>query len=160
VGTSNEALLVQRQNDDQVGAMNTGSVESLGHYAPFRTLKSNADISDKEHRNFFTEFINRMYSVMNNYIGYPSTGEELKNVIDRYEKNYLPGCGGLVDVVQAKWSNSPAGDVNRTKGEEGYPSLAFEVVTGFDRQILGVSSAHFGTQNDRLVSKCGMEMVR
>jgi hypothetical protein len=121
----------------------------LGHNAPFRTLKSDTNILDKEHRNFFTEFIHRMYSVRDNYTGYPSTGEELKNVMDRYNQNYLPGCGGSVDVVHVKWSNCPSGNVNRANGKKGYPSLVFEDVTGFDCQILGVSSAHFGTQNDK-----------
>ena len=66
-----------------------------------------------------------------------------------YEENYLPGYGGSVDVVHVKWSNCPAGDVNQAKGKVGYPSIAFEVVTGFDRQIVGVSPAHFGTRNDK-----------
>ena len=39
--------------------------------------------------------------------------------------------------------------MNRCTGKEGYPSLAFEVVTGFDHQIFGVSPAHFGTRNDK-----------
>jgi hypothetical protein len=55
-----------------------GVLKVLGHNAPFRTLKSNTNISDNEHRNVFTEFVHRMYSVMDNYIGYPSTREELK----------------------------------------------------------------------------------
>jgi len=38
--------------------------------------------------------------------------------------------------------------------KEGCPSLAFEVVTGFDRQILGVSSARFVTQNDKQIVWC------
>jgi len=38
--------------------------------------------------------------------------------------------------------------VNQATGKEGYPSLTFDVVTGFDCQILGVSPAHFGIRND------------
>jgi len=49
-----------------------------------------------------------------------------------YEDNYLPGCGESVDVVNVKWSKCPAGDYNHVKGKEGYPSVAFEVITGFD----------------------------
>ena len=62
-----------------------------------------------------------------------------------YEENYLLGCGGSIDVVHMKWSNCQAGYVNQAKGKEGYPSITFEVVTGFDRQIVGVTPAHFGT---------------
>ena len=46
-------------------------------------------------------------------------------------------CLGL-NVVHVKWSNCPAGDHNRAKGKESYPSLAFECITDFDRRILGV----------------------
>ena len=71
--------------------------------------------------------------------------------MQRYSDNFLPGCGGSIDVVHVKWSMCPAGDINRCKGKEGYPSVAFEVVSGFDRQILGVSSVHFGTRNDQQI---------
>ena len=92
-----------------------------------------------------------MFSIKEDYICYPTTQEDLNEVMDRYADNYLPGCGGSIDVVHVKWSNCPAEDVNRAKGKEGFPSLAFEVVTGFDRQILGVSIAHFGTRNDKQI---------
>jgi hypothetical protein len=98
---------------------------------------------------FFTQFIHHIYSIRDEYIGYPKTEEELAVVVEPYERCFLPGCGGSVDVVHVKWGHCPAGDVNRCTGKEGYPSLAFEVVTGFNRQILGVSQAHFGTRNDK-----------
>ena len=50
-----------------------------------------------------------------------------------------------------KWSKCPAGDINRCKGKVGYPSVAFEGVSGFDLQILGVLSVHFGTWNDQQI---------
>ena len=59
-----------------------------------------------------------------------------------YTQKFLPGCGRSVDVIHLKLSNCLAGDVNLAKGKEGYPSLAFEVITGCDRQILGVSQIH------------------
>ena len=68
-----------------------------------------------------------------------------------YADNFLPGCGGSVDVVHVKWGNCPVEDVNQAKGKEGFPSPAFKVVTGFDCQVLGVSIAHFGTQNDKQI---------
>ena len=42
----------------------------------------------------------------------------------------------------------PSGDFNQCKGKEGYPSVCFEVITGYDHQVLGVSSVNFGTRND------------
>ena len=43
----------------------------------------------------------------------------------------------------------PSGCYNRCKGMEGYPSVCFEVITGYYCQVLGVSSVHFGTRNDQ-----------
>jgi hypothetical protein len=92
-----------------------------------------------------------MVSIREHYISYPTTQEELDSVMDRYAQNFLPGCGRSVDVVHVNWSNCPAEDSNQVTGKEEFPSLAFEVVTGFDRQSLGVSIAHFGTRNDKQI---------
>ena len=82
----------------------------------------------------------------------PRTHEELSEIMKCYEEVGLPGAFGSLDVVQ-KWSNSPAGDYNRAKDKESYPSLAFECITDFDRRILGVFGPQFGSQNDKHVVK-------
>jgi hypothetical protein len=76
-----------------------GVLKVLGHNAPFRTLKSTTNISEKEHCMFFTEFVHNIFSIRDDYIGYPKTEEELAKVIEPYECSYLPGCRGSVDVV-------------------------------------------------------------
>jgi hypothetical protein len=114
-------------------------------------MQSDMNISDKEHRLFFKKFIDCMFSIREDFICYPTTQDDFDKVMDRYAYNYLPRCGGSVDVVHVKWSNCPTEDVNQAKGKEGYLSLAFDVVTGFDRQVLGVSIAHFGTRNDKQI---------
>ena len=130
-----------------------GALKVIGHNTPFRTLQSDTDISNKEHHTFFKKFIDCMFSIKEDYICYPTTQEDLNEVMDCYADNYLPGCGGSIDAVHVKWSNCPAEDVNRAKGKEGFLSLGFEVVTGFDRQILGVSIAHFGAWNDKQIGR-------
>jgi hypothetical protein len=65
--------------------------------------------------------------------------------MDRYKESFLPGCGGSVNVFHLKGTKCPAGDYNHCKGNEGCPSVAFEAITGYDRQIIGVFSVHFGT---------------
>ena len=92
-----------------------------------------------------------MYTIRNDFIGYPSTLDELEVVMGQYEEKHLPCCGGSIDVVHVKWSKCPAADYNRCKGKEGYPSVAFEIVTGYDHQILGVPSVHIGTRNDQKI---------
>jgi hypothetical protein len=128
-----------------------GSLKVLASHSPFRTLKVDTEISFEEHRKFFHLFIARMYSIRDNFIQFPLTMGDLKDVMQPYVENFLPGCIGSVDVVHVKWSKCPAGDYNRAKSKEGFPSVAFEVVTGYDRQILGVSEIHFGTRNDQQI---------
>jgi hypothetical protein len=128
-----------------------GALKVIGHNSPFQTLQSDTNISDKEHRSFFKKFISCLYTIREEFICYPATKAELDEVMYSYTQNFLPGCGGLVDVVHLKWSNCPAGYVNQVTGKEGHPSLAFEVITGCDCQILGVSMAHFGTCNDKQI---------
>ena len=125
----------------------------LGHAIPFRILSTNTNISTTEHLKFFHLFIDKMYGLKNKYIRYPSDPSKLSKVMEKYEKVHLPGCGGSIDVVHVKWSTCPSGDFNRSKGKESYPSLAFEVVTGFDREIFAVDTAQFGTRNDKHIVK-------
>ena len=42
------------------------------------------------------------------------------------------------------WSKCPTGDYNQCKGKEVYPLVCSEVIAGYDQQVLGVSSVHFG----------------
>jgi hypothetical protein len=63
-------------------------------------------------------------------VKYPESFDELKSGMNKYTAKKLPGCGRSIDVVHLKWSNCPAGDYNCSLGKEGYPTLAFEVITG------------------------------
>ena len=98
---------------------------------------------------FFTEIVHHIFSIRDNYIGYPKTREELVKVIEPCKRSYLPGCREYVDVMHVKWGQCPADNVNQCIGKEGYSSLAFEVIKSFNQQILGVLQAHFGTHNDK-----------
>jgi hypothetical protein len=97
--------------------------------------------------------LKKLSSVKEEYIRYPNNIDDLKIVMNRYATKKLPGCCGSIDVVHLKWSNCPAGDYKRSLGKEGYLTLAFEVVTGRDREILGISPVQFGTRNDQHIVK-------
>jgi hypothetical protein len=55
------------------------------------------------------------------------------------------------DDVQ--WSQCHLGDLNRAKGKESYPSLAFECVTDFNWHIMGVYGPVLGLQKDKEIVK-------
>ena len=126
-----------------------GCLHKLANSTPSRQLETSTNISTSEHLLFFHFFLQKMYSIKDIHIAYPSNEEDLRRVMDKYASVHLPGCGGSIDVVHVKWSNCPAGDFNRCKGKESYASVAFEVIAGFDQEIFGVSSAQFGTRNDK-----------
>ena len=81
-------------------------------------------------------------------------------MMERYTLVHLPGAGGSIGVVHLKWSACPAGAYNLCKGKEDYPTLAFEVISGFDREILGVSSVQFGTRNDKHIVKLDKNVTK
>jgi hypothetical protein len=58
-----------------------GALKVISHNAPFRTLQSDTNISDKEHRSFFKKFISCLYTIREEFIGYPATEAELDEVM-------------------------------------------------------------------------------
>ena len=74
---------------------------------------------------------------------------ELKETVDDYAAKHLPGAGGSIDVVHIKWGNCPAGDYNKCKGKESFPSLAFECITNNCRQVLSIAPVQFGARSDK-----------
>ena len=91
--------------------------------------------------------------MQDNFILLPSNMAALRRVSRDYEENGLPGCVGSMDVVHVKWSSCPMGDHNRAKGKEGYPTLAFQCITDFNRRVQSVYGPHFGTRNDKDIVK-------
>ena len=104
----------------------------------FRQLPTVTNICATEHSKFFQKFVKYLFDKREDYIYLPRDDLELRAVMQRYEEMGLPGAMGSVDVVHVKWSNCPAGDFNRAKGKQSYPSLAFECITYFDRRICHV----------------------
>ena len=124
-----------------------------GTLQSFRQLKPLTHICASDHCNFFLSFVRHVASISHEYVFMPRTPEELQQTMRRYEELGLPGAAGSVDVVHVKRANCPAGDYNRSKGKESYPSLAFECITDFDRRILGVFGPQFGSNNDKHIVK-------
>ena len=125
----------------------------LGHGMPFRLCSLGSNISKEEHRVFFHRFIDYFFANHEKYVYLPRDIDELKEVMARYTEVGLPGAMGSKDVVHVKWGRAPAGDFNRCKGKESYPSIAFQCISNFDRRILGVSRAQYGTRNDKSIVK-------
>ena len=52
-----------------------------------------------------------------------------------------------------KWGCCLTGDVNHAKGKEGYPTFAYQSITFFNRQIIGIYGPTFGSRNDKDIVK-------
>ena len=140
--------------DDDIFFMKTqlrilGTLNILGNHTPFRQLTTNIELSAEDPCLFFHKFLKKLSSAKNEFVKYPESFDELKSVMNKYAAKKLPGCGGSIDVVHLKWSTCPAGDYNQSLGKEGYLTLAFEVITGNDSDILGISPVQFGTHNNQ-----------
>jgi len=127
----------------------------------FRQLPTVTNICATEHNKFFLLFIGKLYEIRDQYIYNPQDENALKATMSRYDEVGLPGAMGSMDVVHVKWSRCPAGDFNRAKGKESYPSLAFQCID-FDRRICSVFGPQFGARNDKhIVKMCtGVKSIR
>ena len=83
---------------------------------------------------------------------------EINSITRSYEDVGPPGCCGSIDVVHMRWSQHPTGDLNRAKGKESFPTLAFECMVDFNRRIMGVYGPHFGLQNYKEIVKSNPAM--
>jgi hypothetical protein len=128
-----------------------GALSVLGHGLPFQVISTYSNILKEEHRLFFHRFTDYFFDNHHDYIYLPRDADELRIVSQKYREVGLPGAMGSKDVVHVKWSRAPAGDFNRCKGKESYPSIAFQCISNFEWRIMGVSRAQYGTRNDKSI---------
>ena len=138
---------------ERVELLVMSSLYLLGSGAAFRSCRAVCKISTSEICKFFFLFLDSFYAMQKEYIQLPADMATLKKVTESYESVGLPGACGSMDVVHVKWSKCPAGDYNRAKGKETYPSLAFQCITDYNRRILGVYGPQFGSNNDKHIVK-------
>jgi hypothetical protein len=94
---------------------------------------------------FFFDFLDAIVDMKDEYIFLPANVAALTRVMKCYESVGLPGACGSMNVVHVKWSKCPAGNYNRAKGKEGYPTMAFQCITDYNRRILAIYGPQFGT---------------
>jgi hypothetical protein len=121
--------------------------------ASFQLCKALCNISTLEVHKFFFLFLDAIVDMKDEYVSLPQNLTELNQVSNYYKAVGLPGCVGSMDVVHVKWANCPADDYNRTKGKEGYPTLAFQCITDYNRRILSFYGPQFRTRNDKDIVK-------
>ena len=135
------------------------SLYILGHGASFRSLRPLCHMSKRDCTNFFHVFLDAMNNMRDEFIHMPKNVSELLPITKGYKESGLPGCCGSMDVMHVQWLQCPTGDMNRAKGKESFPTVAFECVTNFNRQILGVYGPHFEFRNDKEIVKSDLTVL-
>jgi hypothetical protein len=125
----------------------------LGRGAAFCSCRALCHISTLAICKFFFKFLDALMDMCEEYIKLPGNVVELNHMTVLYASVGLPGACGLMDVVHIKWLSCPAGDYNQAKGKEGYLTLGFQVITDFNRCILGVNGPQFRTANNKHIMK-------
>ncbi len=96
------------------------SLYVFGRGASFRSLRPLCHISASECRVFFEILLNAMMDMSDEFSSMPKNATELLPIARNYENVGLPGCCGSMDVVHLRWSQCPAGDMNRAKGRRPF----------------------------------------
>ncbi len=104
-------------------------------------------------------FLDAIVDMKDEYVYMPRNITKLNHVRSCYGVAGLPGCmGSSIDVVHVKWANCPAGNFNRAKGKEMFPSLDFECITDFNRRVLSIYGPHFGSRYNMDIVKTDTSM--
>ena len=104
-------------------------------------------------RSMFHKFIDGVATkLFPGIVSFP-TGNELEEVMRKYESLGFPGCIGSIDCTHIAWDRSPTFMLNATKGKESYPSLSFEAVVGRSGKVYHLSNAFAGAVNDVTISR-------
>ena len=110
----------------------------LGTGTRFCLIYPLTHISATEIEKIFHRFLDIFMDIRDEYVCMPKNLTELSKILKWYSAVGLPGACGSMDVVHVKRSNCPAGDHNRSKEKEGYPTLGFQCITDFNCRILAV----------------------
>lgn len=101
----------------------------------------------------FHQFISKFSEVMRPlHIKLP-VGNELKEVMDCYNRMGFPGVIGSVDSTHLKWKRCPVELTNLNSSKEGGPVLRWQCVVTHARKIISISGPYYGVSNDIIISR-------
>ncbi len=125
---------------------------SASHLCKVAPCKPLCGICTSKIRKFLYKFIEALADMIDEYIYLPLNFTKLQCVKRDYNATRLP-CVGFMDVAHVKLSNCPTDNLNRAKGKEGYPTLAFQYLTYFNHWVLAIYGPQFGSRNNKDIMK-------
>jgi hypothetical protein len=136
-----------------------GALRVLGSGSPFDLIEELNCIDKETNRKFFHRFVNWGRRESSKWIYLPRTEAEICHVVDVYKSLGYPGALGSADGVHFYWDKCPAGLSNACTGKEKLPTLAFQFVVSHTKWIMSVTNAHFGTDNDKTISRYDQAII-
>lgn len=94
------------------------------------------------------EFVRRKYD---EWVHFPSTPEEIDELLRQGAALGLPGYLGSMDVSHIRWDRCPASLRRLHVGKEGFPTLAYQVIISHLGRVLACKAGDYGSLNDKAI---------
>ena len=118
-----------------------------------RILGDSSGISEAAMCEFFHLFCERfVQEYYHDFVKRPE-GDNLRSVMEMYEKLGFPGCVGSIDCTHIRWDKCPVSLTNLCKGKGQHPTLVFEATVDHNKRVLGMTRSFYGTINDKTIVK-------
>ncbi|CAB1104922.1 unnamed protein product [Ectocarpus sp. CCAP 1310/34] len=91
---------------------------------------------------------------------YLPTGEDLRKVMEQYDRIGFPGAVGSTDVTHIYWGMCPYNQARIYTGKEGKPTVAFQVTVDHSGRVLAVTRGFTGATNDKTIIRYDKAVTR
>ena len=135
------------------------SVYILGHGAYFFSLRPLCHMSKSDCTKFSTYSLTRWMTCTMSSFACQKIGLSCCQLWKVTKNRAYQDVVGQWMLFTCSGCSVPIGDMNRGKGKETVPTLAFECVTHFNWQIMGLYWPHFGSPNDKEIVKSNPTML-
>ena len=138
-----------------------GWLRMVGRAACFDDIDELSGIKPPTMNAFFHKFCEMGHKdLYPAHVSMPSTLEEISEVEAAYAVIGTPGACGSMDVVHIALGACPHGLINVCTGKEGYPTLAYNVISDHRGRALAMMPGAYGTVNDKTIVKSDLAVEK
>ncbi|CAM9884324.1 unnamed protein product [Discosporangium mesarthrocarpum] len=126
-------------------------LQILGRESYFDDIEIASGIAESAIQAVFHAFRKNSAKDMYETWNFALMGDDLKKVTDTFGKLGFPGAAGFTDVAHIRWDNAPASHDTHHRGQEDYPSIAYQVTVDRSGRPLAVTEGFAGANNDKAI---------
>ena len=128
-----------------------GALHVLGRGNCFDINEQCSSVSVSISQQFFHEFCEKfVHELYTTWIHLPE-GDDLKRVMDQYDKLGFTGAMGSMDVTHVHWGRTTASHTPLFKGKEKFPTIAYEAIVDHAGRVMACTRGYPGAQNDKTI---------